>query len=138
MGPTGVCHAASSDQAKVDPDHTVLDIGRNAAIAMVSDIKAQSLIREGKLDEAQRVLDGSYLYELHLLAEFDHALAGDERHMRLRNKVVEQLQREWLRHPPQYLDDASAAYLEKICSTIPSCPRGRVAGQRPLSEVPNP
>jgi hypothetical protein len=105
---------------------------------MLTDIQVQELIRNGRLDEAQRTLDAAYLYQLHLLMEFDPLLAGDERHTRVRNKLVKMLQMQWMRYPPQYLDEPSAAYLQQVCSTIPDCPPGKVVGQRPLSEVPNP
>jgi hypothetical protein len=126
--------AAEKSGADFSRLFTVPDIGRYAALTLDNHNRVEVLIREGKLDDALNLLDVRNLFEISLMAEFDHALATDERHVRLRNQVVKGLQREWLERPPQYIDDASAAFLERICSTIPDCPRGRVVGQHPIQD----
>jgi hypothetical protein len=108
------------------------DLGRNAAITTLNGLKVQSLIRDGKTDEAVEFIDSTYLQQLMLLREFDERLSADEQHVRLRNRIVVTLQREWLQHPPRYLDELSAEYLERTCSRIPNCPRGRIKGREEI------
>ena len=112
------------------------DVGRNAGVVLSTDLRVQELLRRGEQEEALRALNSAYLYQISLLREFDRELSGDERHVRLRNKVVEKLKRLWLAHPPEYLDEASAAFIEATCATIPDCPPGKLVGRKPLPDEP--
>lgn len=129
-----VCQTASRESRSAG-EFAVSDIGRNAAITTLSGLHVQQLIREGKSDEALGFLDSTYLHQLTLLRLFDFELAGDQRFLKLRNRIVETLQREWLQSPPRYLDGPSAEYLERVCATIPQCSPGRVKGLEPLPDV---
>jgi len=131
----GACESGGRRAASLNSDLAASDIGRNAAVVLTSSLHVQDLIRQGKLDEASRVLDSSYLYQLKLMEAFDRELSGDERYIQLRNRLVEKLQRAWLQTPPRYIDEQSAAYLERICASLPDCPRGRVKGREPIPEL---
>lgn len=117
-------------------DVPVTDVGRNAAIVLAGNLHVQELVDAGNLSEARSNLESSYLYQLTLLRHFDAQLRDDERHIRIRNKVVEKLQTRWLKEPPDYLDDESASFLEAVCRTIAQCPSGKVKPKKPLPEMP--
>jgi hypothetical protein len=112
------------------------DVGRNAAIVLAESLNVQDLLDAGNTSDARSSLESTYLYQLSLLRHFDAQLSNDERHVRIRNKVVEKLQRRWLNAPPDYLDDESALFLEGICRTIPECPVGKVKPKKPLPDIP--
>jgi hypothetical protein len=112
------------------------DVGRNAAIVLAGNLKVQESLELNKIEEAHSILETGYLFQLTLLRTFDTRLSNDELHVRLRDSLVEALQRRWLKSPPEYLDDESAVFLERVCSSIPNCPKGRIVPRRPLPEFP--
>lgn len=122
--------------AKPADEFKLSDIGLNAATTTLSGLGVQQLIREGKTEQALESLNASFLLQLALMRHFDAELASDELHVRVRNKLVTMLQRQWLARPPKYLDDASADFLLGICSTLPDCPATRVVPREPLPEFP--
>lgn len=122
--------------AEPDNEFELADIGRNAANTTLSGLDVQRLIRDGKTEQALDSLNSSFLLQLALIRHFDAELANDDLHVRVRNKLVVMLQRQWLARPPRYLDDASAAFLLRICSTLPDCPATRIVPREPLPEFP--
>lgn len=123
------CRATSDTR-----DFSLRDVGSDATIVTLNTLRAQRMIREGKYDDAIEYLNSTQLYQLALVRIFDAHMVEDERNLRLRNKLVTELQEEWLQHPPKYLDDAAAEYLERICATIAGCPRGRIQPRAPLPD----
>lgn len=107
-------------------------LGRNAATTTLLYLRVQDLLRRGQTDEALSALDTGYLLQLTLLRVHDRELAHDELHIRARNRIVTQLKKMWLEHPPEYLDEGSAEFIETTCATLPDCPRGKIVPRKPI------
>ena len=106
--------------------HSVKEIGINAVISTAFLNGIQTRIRAGKTDEALELIDAEFVRLLPQLREFDGEIARNPTYRDLRDRVVKSLQTRWLKEPPEYLNEDSAEYLERTCTTIPGCPRGRV------------
>ena len=132
------CQCAPRAEKMIVGEDIGKDLGESAVLSIYLNTAVQQRIKDGKVDEAYRLIDGDYSRLLIFLQASDKEIEKQETFRKLRDKAISTLQARWLEDPPIYLDELSAEYLERTCAKIVNCPPGRVHPLRTAVGPPNP
>jgi hypothetical protein len=97
--------------------------GRNAATNLTHNLYVQRLIREGRTDDALRVLESSLHHDVYLMQQAEPAMPEGDVFFRLRDRELARLKRHWLAIPPKWAHEDIVTYVEAVCARTPDCPR---------------
>lgn len=110
--------------------------GRNAATNLTENLHLQQLIRDGKTDDALRLLESSLHQQVYFMQRAEPAMPEGDVFFRLRDRDVPNLKRHWLAYPPAWAHEDIVTYVEATCARTPDCPREPLRPLKLLREPP--
>jgi hypothetical protein len=122
--------------AHASPDFVGEIAGANAATSLTENLHVQQLIREGKTDEALRVLESSLHGHVYFMQQAEPAIPEGNVFFRLRDRELLELKRHWLAYPPAFAHEDIIKYVEATCARSPDCPREPIRPLKLLREPP--
>jgi hypothetical protein len=111
--------------------------GRNAATNLAENLHVQRLIRDGKTDDALRLLESSLHQQVYFMQQAESAMPKDDVFFRLRDRDLPNLKRHWLAYPPAWANEEIVSYVEATCARAPDCPREPLRPLKLLREPPH-
>jgi hypothetical protein len=122
--------------ARASPDFVGEIAGGNAATSLTENLHVQRLIREGKTDEALRVLESSLHGHVYFMQQAEPAIPAGNVFFRLRDRELLDLKRHWLAYPPAFAHEDIVEYVEATCARSPDCPREPIRPLKVFREPP--
>ena len=129
--------AGCADSTAHSSQETVGEIaGGNAATSLTENLHVQQLIRDGKTDDALRMLESSLHSHVYFMQQAEPAMPADHVFFRLRDRELLKLKRHWLAYPPAWAHEDVVQYVEATCARSPDCAREPIRPLKLFREPP--